>query len=250
MRGRSVGRYVVGTIAYITLATMMKNHNDPSTKFKENTWSEEERTHHKQERFYWRVTAISTSLAAMGALITVILSQYSLMESRKAVEQATRQADIAQESDRAVIATVGISWNAPLQKDNEGELYIFFVNVGKSPTSFYINQDVKYYPEATGKYGFTTINTGENVQCQMQNYRDGSTAIFPMPTGNTKTGTIVSKDIINSALGGKGSVVLRGCIFYKDTGKIHRTGFCYIAAQGSVVATLQSSAECDGNFSD
>jgi hypothetical protein len=43
------------------------------------------------ERFYWRLSAILTGLAAAGAIVTVILSMNSLKEAKRAVVEAHNQ---------------------------------------------------------------------------------------------------------------------------------------------------------------
>lgn len=65
-------------------------------------WSSEERKHHQNERFYWILTAILTFGAVLGALATVLISQLSLREARKATDEAkTATAEAHRQADAA-----------------------------------------------------------------------------------------------------------------------------------------------------
>jgi hypothetical protein len=65
-------------------------------------WASEEREHHRKERFYWWITAILTFVAVAGAVTTVILSQLSLEEARRATKEAERAtAEAHRQADEA-----------------------------------------------------------------------------------------------------------------------------------------------------
>jgi hypothetical protein len=118
-------------------------------------WAPEEREHHRQERWYWGLTAILTFFAVGGAVATVILSQLSLDESRRATgeaiqataeahrqaDEAHRQAEAAVEaaktareafiaSDRGRIGVIGTTVDAHAG-DGGFKVAVAFMNYGK-----------------------------------------------------------------------------------------------------------------------
>ena len=111
-----------------------KGEASDSIKPVQEGWNPEEREHHRKERVYWRLSAFLTFIAVLGAVATVILSQLSLTEARRATVEATRQAneakrqaDLAQEQNRPFVGV-------PKIQVLRSGLGFVFINHGREPT--------------------------------------------------------------------------------------------------------------------
>ena len=85
------------------------NSDKPSVEIH---WSPEERGHHGKERKYWWVTVVLTFLAVAGAITTVILSQLSLDEARRATSETEKIAAEAHRQANAAEAQTVIAHEA------------------------------------------------------------------------------------------------------------------------------------------
>ena len=210
-------------------------------------WHPEEREHHRQERTYWRFSAVLTAVAAAGAIATVILSQCSLNEARLATAESHRQADAAEKtlisSNRAVIITGGIEWQTPIERDKDNAVNVIYYNIGKDSVNVHAVREIAF--------GLASKNFLENDSafpksdsCNIKNYSVGNLATLPATNGIPfyTIGIPIPSKIVNGIIDGQFAISVQGCLFYEDFGKIFWTPYCYVAAQKGSVASAKTGA--------
>ncbi len=204
-------------------------------------WSSEESEHHRKERVYWVTTAVLTFVAVAGAIATVILSQLSLQEARratreaeKATAEAHRQADASETQIAVAKSTAAKQLRAyvsvkPSQNGvkNFGSsltasLKIIILNSGQTPAiDLTISAILFPRPFPLPKDMDLTIPNPANEASRL--------TLHPRDTefGSTLTRTIepLGYDAIKTGIG---RLYTFGIVNYKDIfGVEHWTQFCY-----------------------
>jgi hypothetical protein len=233
-------------------------------------WSSEERKHHWTERFYWILTAILTFGAVLGALATVIISQLSLREARKATDEAKtataeahRQADAAEKqvevtqntAEQQLRSYVIINTMVNPSTGNEvenvklnglAEFNLLIRDVGQTPVYDFVihaTEAIATEPTATSWDNCSVIYTLPGSAPQF----------FGKETSNTLPGkNPFTQAQIDSITQGDNKIIVAGRACYQDVFKKQRwTDFCFLWGWDKDKNTLGKSEFCKvGNGAD
>lgn len=232
-------------------------------------WSSEERKHRQKERFYWILTAILTFGAVLGALATVIISQLSLREARKATDEAKmataeahRQADAAEKQVEVmqntaeqqlrsyVIINTMVNQYTGNEIDNVklnglAKFNLLFTDVGQTPVYnlvLHATLAIAKEPKAT---------SWDNCSV-FYDLPGNSPQFFGRETSNTLPGKDPFTQAQMDGIMQGDKIILAGRACYQDVFKKQRwTDFCFLWGWDKDKNTLGKSEFCKiGNGAD
>ncbi|CAJ0879349.1 hypothetical protein AMST5_03052 [freshwater sediment metagenome] len=210
----------------------------PSDEPVKEGWHPEEREHHRVERRYWQTTAVLTFFAVAGAIATVLISNWTLEETRKATfeahrqaEQAIRQANIASETEqkqlRAYIYVDKVVYG--MVSNGEIETKIFVKNGGLTPASHIeiINKNIFLPFPFTG--GDVPVRFGDSpVSMRLFGNTKDSFSIGPGGEKGFGDKAPIDRKMLENFERKKFAHVFYGAVYYDDVfGSPHFSKYCF-----------------------
>jgi hypothetical protein len=233
-----------------------KKRLSPFPESVDEGWHPEEREHHRVERRYWWLTAVLTFMAVAAATYTVVLSKWTLDETRKATVEANRQsnetkrqADIAKETGEKQIRAYVVFDGASIEEIRKKAVIKFkFKNSGITP-AFIIDmmQSGAYVPFPFEK-GRPPIRFSDYPLTTSLMYGSNRNYSVEAPGSEWTTSIVDSnlsaKTMLKKFSGGSAYLVV-AVIYYRDVfGTIHSTKFCTI----TTINTFPGAIACqEGN---
>jgi hypothetical protein len=211
----------------------------PSEKTVDEGWHPEEREHYRQERWYWRLTAILTFIAVPAAFATVVITQWTLDETRRATFETRRQANEAEKQTeisrdtaarqlRAYVFVDKVEIKINNRTNIETEISI---KNGGPTTARHIESvvDDTFIPFPFTSKGLPVKLADSPMSLRLFGGLKDSVSIGP---GGEKTFT-VEKSIYEKTLkmveAKKFAHVFYGAIYYDDVfGRSHFSKYCYL----------------------
>jgi hypothetical protein len=190
------------------------------------------------------ITAIATVLLA---LITAILA---LIAYWQYTDTTLREALVA--SNRAWIASSGISVTGQIDDDKDFTVNVYYTNVGKGP-ALKMNQYFSVGTAPIPTNDVEPISAGLNATCDGLRPKAERTVVFPSTQHGGWINTTIGRAVFltPAVKANKAAIYLQGCLSYETMQQVHKTWFCYAIYRNGTFATQNVTVLCaDGNGAD